>query len=791
MNIIKRVLKTQAGMFYAILIAGVMLLGTSYSIFVLSTSAITTSEILVGNMLYSVSVYEEGSDTPVSNRTVTVPASSSKSYYIVLASVNNTNTNFKLAYNASTTDGLTISASDRTGYDVSGLIGAYSTYGYKRIIKVNVENTGSAKTIEFNAFGGYNFNNVSKVNLGSGFTALNVSNENVSTSKRNLIDQIEKDLNCTATESHACLYGPNSNGANKIYLKEIDNTDPNNPEEVEVLYYILGVYKLGNTDQDKVVKVIRSDVYEESTYTSANVESALSNFHTNVLSDSLEKSQIYSTNKFDCRKTNEDITSCTSYDGFTSNVGLLSIDEYEITKGYLNNTIASDDHFALDKVNIYNLPSEYQEVKYLESSGEEYIDTGILVNNKTGYELTLQLFDYNYATINLFGASGEERLMYNIIQKFSSNNYSLKYRAGGVSIVCNQLQKNTLKSWYSSTDKQMHFSIGDDEGTFPFYSGLEINRTAYIFGVNDGSASIADIKIRLYDFKITNGDGEYVFNGIPAVRISDNVIGMYDIVNGVFYTNSGSGTFTMGPVINPVKILDLTDNTTDDDSSASSYIKPVFYLKNDTYVEGNGTTSSAYEIVEKPLCVLVSGTSKTVGAKYSCSLDAERIFYVVEDGDNTTLTQGTTGVAGTNEVALLMETNYTDNSVPSTMAWCDPNGNYPSDPLCNHDNLDPLINIIQNAFDSTGQIVTVSLPTYALINATKVNNALPIWTSDYLKNAVHSNAVSGYWTKDAPKSYEGYAVVVTVNGGLTMGAFNESRYFGIRPVITISKDDMN
>ena len=30
---------------------------------------------------------------------------------------------------------------------------------------------------------------------------------------------------------------------------------------------------------------------------------------------------------------------------------------------------------------------------------------------------------------------------------------------------------------------------------------------------------------------------------VPALRNSDSVAGMYDIVNGVFYTNGGTGTF--------------------------------------------------------------------------------------------------------------------------------------------------------------------------------------------------------------------------------------------------------
>jgi hypothetical protein len=38
---------------------------------------------------------------------------------------------------------------------------------------------------------------------------------------------------------------------------------------------------------------------------------------------------------------------------------------------------------------------------------------------------------------------------------------------------------------------------------------------------------------------------------IPCYRKSDNEIGLYDVVNGVFYANAGSGTFTKGNNITP------------------------------------------------------------------------------------------------------------------------------------------------------------------------------------------------------------------------------------------------
>ena len=45
---------------------------------------------------------------------------------------------------------------------------------------------------------------------------------------------------------------------------------------------------------------------------------------------------------------------------------------------------------------------------------------------------------------------------------------------------------------------------------------------------------------------------------IPATRNSDNVVGMYDMVSGTFYTNAGTGDFTAGTVIGDGEVLKLT-----------------------------------------------------------------------------------------------------------------------------------------------------------------------------------------------------------------------------------------
>ena len=51
----------------------------------------------------------------------------------------------------------------------------------------------------------------------------------------------------------------------------------------------------------------------------------------------------------------------------------------------------------------------------------------------------------------------------------------------------------------------------------------------------------------MYNLKITDGTN-VIKNFVPCYRKSDNVAGLYDLVNNVFYTNQGTGNFIVGSI---------------------------------------------------------------------------------------------------------------------------------------------------------------------------------------------------------------------------------------------------
>jgi len=182
-------------------------------------------------------------------------------------------------------------------------------------------------------------------------------------------------------------------------------------------------------------------------------------------------------------------------------------------------------------------------------------------------------------------------------------------------------------------------------------------------------------------------------------------------------------------------------------------------------------------------CSLESGTSKTIGAKYTCTLDQDRTFYVLGENEEDS-----------NKINLIMDRNYIDDTVPKSMKWC-ANG---SDNSCNHDNLDPYIEHIQGVF---GDSVTVSLPTAQQIatagedtgwtTGSYTKKTLPLWLYDNLLSESDDSLPYGYWTSTTySDDSNDCAWIENWYGYLCNCTVTYDFIYGIRPVIIVSKTNM-
>lgn len=259
----------------------------------------------------------------------------------------------------------------------------------------------------------------------------------------------------------------------------------------------------------------------------------------------------------------------------------------------LNNTKASK--LALSpKGNITQaiLPEAYQQVEYIESSGGQYIDTGVKGNNNTRADISFRTKTVgNSQAVFGYYVGGYNKTLF----LYSSGDKHFQVGYGAF--------KNLSDRWVDNTKYEISLSngkiiINGTETTITKASDFTTDENLLLFKISGSTGG--GMPIQLYNFKIYNGD-TLVRNFIPCYKISNNEIGLYDIVNNVFYTNAGTGTFTKGadaPTPNaeiPVKVIDgeyevtvsNSDNTQSQTETIDTSPNPL-YSENDYYYKQNG-----------------------------------------------------------------------------------------------------------------------------------------------------------------------------------------------------------
>ena len=223
-----------------------------------------------------------------------------------------------------------------------------------------------------------------------------------------------------------------------------------------------------------------------------------------------------------------------------------------------------------------------------------------------------------------------------------------------------------------------------------------------------------------------------------------------------------------------------------------------------SYEVAYNPTSKKYEATEKEtsslICDLQEGTSQTVGAKYTCHLDKDRTFYVLSSDSST--------------VDLLMAENFTDGdgtngTIPKTVAWCTDGGL--DNKICMNINTTgsaapegkDYIGHITSVFNKSG--LTVSFPSATQIaDADGKDNIEGFqlnqqWLYDNLTKYGEDGdqiegpykGVFGYLTSSFQSDNAEGVWVVTFDGYISNYSVANRTDYGIRPVITIPKSQLN
>lgn len=192
------------------------------------------------------------------------------------------------------------------------------------------------------------------------------------------------------------------------------------------------------------------------------------------------------------------------------------------------------------------LPAEYQQVAYLESTGQEYINTDFYTTNNTKINLIMQLksIDGDQKFLGSYGSGG---ICLGVL--------GYKWRVGGNIWGNNMLRANLEKTniiAYGNT-----WIINEEEITSTNSISNNNQAPIAVFGVFYNGNIFQKNAIRVYNLKIYNNEN-IERNFIPCycttkvtdvkeIECASGTKGLYDLVNNVFYTNQGTGEFVVGP----------------------------------------------------------------------------------------------------------------------------------------------------------------------------------------------------------------------------------------------------
>lgn len=202
------------------------------------------------------------------------------------------------------------------------------------------------------------------------------------------------------------------------------------------------------------------------------------------------------------------------------------------------------------------LPSTYSPIEYLQFTGTQYIDTGAIVDSNTGFDITFEVLNGQSGDpyYNLFGVrgndssdgAGETQNFFRIDTIAVDSNSGTEFKYG--STVYNSGIKDTSKINIKLLNKVY---TKPDGSTITVTGTITTGLSMYIGCINKAGAAYGNLaSMKVYRFKIYNGS-TLTHDFIPVQRVSDKVLGLYDLKTSVFKTNLASGVFTSNLMNDP------------------------------------------------------------------------------------------------------------------------------------------------------------------------------------------------------------------------------------------------
>ena len=198
---------------------------------------------------------------------------------------------------------------------------------------------------------------------------------------------------------------------------------------------------------------------------------------------------------------------------------------------------------TISKKEVLGANGEYTRLEYIESAGTQWIDTGFKPNNNTRVVMDAYISS-NSSTFAFFGGR----------TSFASNDFSMWCDGGKWR--CNYNNDSSVSSSSASIgritiDKNKNITTIGSFSLTQTYASFQASSNLCLFATKeDSEIDSRRLSGKLYSCQIYD-NGILIRDYIPALR-SDGVVGLLDSISGVLYTNSGSGSFVAGSIMQDI-----------------------------------------------------------------------------------------------------------------------------------------------------------------------------------------------------------------------------------------------
>lgn len=181
------------------------------------------------------------------------------------------------------------------------------------------------------------------------------------------------------------------------------------------------------------------------------------------------------------------------------------------------------------------LPEGYAEVQYIQSSGTQYVDTGFKPNQDSRVIIKLSTSETGSHTV--FGADID----------WVDNGFAL-----GVGFTHYGKETGTISGLNNGSPHEVDFNknIISMDGSTVLTMGastFSVPHNLALFANNRAGGIQEKTTMALYYCRIY--DGNTIIRDYIPCKNAGGAVGLYDLVDGKFYGNAGTGSFTAGPVV--------------------------------------------------------------------------------------------------------------------------------------------------------------------------------------------------------------------------------------------------